>query len=173
MDKNIDKKEIWITIKGFDKYQVSNKGNVRSVNYYRKGFSKNLKLFPNSKGYLQVWLCLNGKKHTRDVHRLVAEHFIENPNNLPQVNHINEINSDNRAENLEWCTNQYNNEYSHGVKILQFDLNGNLVNDYKSYADIKRKTGFSKDGIKACCDKRRDSFVGYKWKYKTDLLCQD
>lgn len=173
MDKNIDKKEIWITIKGFDKYQVSNKGHVRSVNYYRKGFSKNLKLFPNSKGYLQVWLCLNGKKHTRDVHRLVAEHFIENPNNLPQVNHINEINSDNRAENLEWCTNQYNNEYSHGVKILQFDLNGNLVNDYKSYADIKRKTGFSRDGIKACCDKRRDSFVGYKWKYKNDVLCQD
>lgn len=115
-------KEIWKPIKDFESsYEVSNLGNVRSIdryciqknnrsekyNHIYKG--KVLKQFKNNAGYMQVQLSYQYKSIPKRVHRLVAEAFIENPNNYKCVNHINGNKLDNRAENLEWCTYSHNN----------------------------------------------------------------
>lgn len=89
-------------------YQVSNLGNVKSLNY---GKERILKPIKNGKGYLQVILCKNGKHKMYQVHRLVATVFLPNPNNLPCVNHKDENSLNNCLYNLEWCTYSYNNSY--------------------------------------------------------------
>lgn len=115
-------KRIWKDIKGFEgKYQVSNLGEVRSLNYKmrkNKGNSRKLKpdLHPKSK-YAKVTLRKDGKRYAFNIHRLVAQTFIPNPNNLPQVNHIDENKHNNCAWNLEWCDNRYNCNY--GSKPLK------------------------------------------------------
>lgn len=104
--------EIWKDIKDFEGlYQISNLGRVKSLNYNRTGKEKILSLLDNGSGYFKVCLCSNGKVKQLYVHRLVAEAFIPNPNNLPEVNHKSEIKSQNNVENLEWCTAKYNMNY--------------------------------------------------------------
>lgn len=110
--------EIWKDIKFTDTdgkeydytgyYQVSNMGRVRSL----KGHTKILKPGKNKDGYLHYSLSENGKSKIFKAHRLVAHMFIKNPNNLPIVNHKDEHKSNNHVENLEWCTAQYNVQYS-------------------------------------------------------------
>lgn len=103
--------EVWKPVKGFEGlYEISNKGNVRSVdrhvmlgNQYCLLKGKPIKPFPNSTGYLRVGLSKNSKDKKYLVHRLVAEAFIPNPNNLPCIDHINTIRDDNKVENLRWC----------------------------------------------------------------------
>ena len=112
-------KEIWKDIKGFEgKYQVSNLGNVKSLPKYTysKGYPQLRKekiLKPAKTGKHRNYLAvgLNDGKHYK-VHRLVADAFIPNPNNYPQVNHKDENPLNNCVDNLEWCTNQYNTKYS-------------------------------------------------------------
>lgn len=103
------KSEEWKFAKGSNKYLVSSQGQVLSLCKHTPSL-----LIPHKmkNGYLIVTLCLDGKWVQKTVHRLVAETFLENPNNLPVVNHINENRADNRVENLEWCTQQYNVNYS-------------------------------------------------------------
>lgn len=107
-------------------------------------------------GYLQVKLSKGGKWYYRRVHRLVAEAFIPNPNNLPQVNHINGDKTKNEVDNLEWISNKnntqhgYDNELYHSkhrcIKIIVTDKEGNYINTYKSIREtanelhINRKT---------------------------------
>lgn len=98
--------EIWKKIDGFETYSVSNRGQVRN-----DVTGRILSLFDKHNGYKMTTLYNAGKSHKFQVHRLVALAFIPNPGNLPQVNHINEIKTDNRVENLEWCTAQYNTNY--------------------------------------------------------------
>lgn len=94
--------EIWKDIEGYEGlYQVSNLGRVKSLKYDKE---KIMKLWTNPRGYLNVYLCKNNKKKCGRIHRLVAEAFIPNPDNLPCVDHINCIITDNRVENLRWCT---------------------------------------------------------------------
>ena len=107
--------EIWRPVVGYEGlYEVSNTGRVRSLdryvrrNYFKKG--RILKL-NDRRGYLFVELCLNNKTKNFSVHRLVAQAFIPNPDNLPQVNHIDEDKLNNRVENLEWCDSKYNSNY--------------------------------------------------------------
>lgn len=113
--------EIWKPVKGFEGYyEVSNLGNVRSIdrivldtvrNCERLLKGKILTQRDNGSGYKIVMFCKEHKLYNKYVHRLVSEAFIPNPDNLPQINHKDEVKSNNCVDNLEWCTQLYNNEY--------------------------------------------------------------
>ena len=107
-----EKEEIWKDIPGYEGlYQVSNTGKVKSLNYMKTRKEKILKPRKEGKGYLKITLSKEGEKKDFKIHRLVASVFIPNPNNLPQINHIDECKTNNNVENLEWCDNRYNSNY--------------------------------------------------------------
>lgn len=180
----MENKEIWKPICGYEGlYEVSNLGRVRSldriVNYNdgRKRLFKScvLKAAIKKNGYLIVSLHKNGEHKTPLVHRLVAKAFIPNPNNLPQVNHINEIKTDNRIENLEWVTCKENLEYSGVYKksaearsqpIIQYTKDGKFVAEYESITEAERKNGIHQANISLVCLGKRKSTGGYIWKFK-------
>jgi hypothetical protein len=147
-------------------YVVSNQGNIYSLNYKHTGKVEKLSPKITKWGYLQVCLYKNGEVKHCLIHRLVAETFIPNPLGLPQINHIDEDKTNNRAENLEWCTNQYNSEYSLAKQVEQYDLNGNLINVWKSFMEIERCLGYFHSYISACCLGKYKQAYGYIWKYK-------
>lgn len=176
-----------IDIKGCERYQITDDGRVWS-----KISNKYLKEKPTEDGYLRVCLCReDGLKRQVCIHRLVAEAFIPNPDNLPQINHKDECKTNNSAENLEWCSSKYNNTYNDrhlkcaakikesntirsGKPINQFTLDGKLVETYPSAWEASRKTGFTKQGIMIAChggQMRKNKWVstlqykGYLWKY--------
>lgn len=108
--------EIFKWVKGYEGYyEVSNKGKVRSTSY--KG-TRILRPSKTKRGYLNVVFCVNQVKVHKLVHRLVAEAFLVNPNNLEQVNHISGNKEDNSVENLEWCTQEYNNIHAYNTNLL-------------------------------------------------------
>lgn len=113
-------KRVWKDIPGFEGiYQVSNTGQIRSLNYRgNAGKTKILKQHTDKDGYKRVNLYKDSKGKTYKVHRLVAQAFIPNPNNLPEVNHKDENKTNNVVWNLEFCTREYNNNYgSHNEKV--------------------------------------------------------
>ena len=164
--------EIWKDIKDYEGlYQVSNLGRVKSLKYGKEKILKSCKL---NNGYLIVNLHKEGKQKHYYIHRLVATAFIPNPDNLSQVNHINEDKTDNRVENLEWCDNKYNINYgtrnerigkTNSIPILQFDLDGEFVKKWDSIMQVERELGFDNSGICMCCKGKRKSAYGYKWRY--------
>lgn len=119
--------EIWKDYPPYpDRYQVSNFGNVRSKPFIKQSsnkggpysfLTKQKQLIPllNEDGYWQLRLMVDGFKFTRKIHRMVAETFIENPEELPCVNHRDSDRANNHVENLEWCTNQYNIQHSYAT----------------------------------------------------------
>lgn len=98
--------EIWKPIENFNNYQISSLGRVKNIST-----GKVLKGSDNGEGYLQVKLFKAGKGYTIKIHRLVAETFLENPENYPCINHIDECKANNAVSNLEWCSYQYNINY--------------------------------------------------------------
>ena len=170
--------EIWKDIEGYGgKYQVSNLGNVRSFAVDKKA-GKLLGQRLNHKGYPVVYLH-DGKPKTCVVHRLVAKAFIPNPNNLPQVNHKDEDKTNNRVNNLEWCTNDYNIHYGTAIErarqsnmcckttsvgVFSVDPDGNF-RFYDSIGDAERKTGNSHCNIVRALKGRRPRCGGVYWFY--------
>ena len=175
--------EIWrtVVIKGetYDNYQVSNFGNVMSLNYNRSRKCKLLKPRKDRGGYLQVVFCKNGKMKNFLVHQLVAKAFLQNPENLPFINHKDEDKTNNSVDNLEYCTREYNNNYGTrneraskaktngklSKPVLQFTKNGDFICEYPSIAECGRN-GFNEGNIAACCRGERKSADGYIWRYK-------
>ena len=182
--------ELWKDIKGFEGlYQVSTLGRVRSLDKYIDAKIKNvdkvlkrgkiLKPYYGKDGYLRVHLCKNGKRTRFLVHRLVAEAFISNPDNLPCVNHKDEDKTNNYPCNLEWCTYKYNTNYGTrnkrasiklinredlSKKVYQYDLKGNLINVWASTMDCDRN-GFCYSGVSSCCLGNIKIYKKYVWSY--------
>ena len=156
-------------------YQVSDTGEIRSLKT-----GKILKQEKSKCGYFRVTLYKNHKHTHYSVHRLVAEAFIPNPLNLPQINHKSEDKRDNRVETLEWCDCTYNNNYGTrhercvekttngklSKPTLQFSLDGEFIREWPSIKEIERKTGYFKSNISACCLGKSKSSYGYIWKFK-------
>lgn len=166
--------EVWKDIEGYEgRYQVSNNGNVRSMNYRRTGNVKQLVPKVNNCG--RLWVDLGGKPML--VHRLVAMAFIPNPNRMPEINHKDENPMNNAVENLEWCTGEYNkktylaNHKNGGRKrvlldpVVQMDLQGNVIATWGCLRDITSGTGFSQWSIAQCCDGKRQTAYGFRWQY--------
>ena len=140
-------------------YEVSNLGRVR-----RDG--KILKPSKNKKGYLLVSLFKNGTKKNARIHRLVAQSFIPNPQNLPQINHKDEDKTNNTVDNLEWCDSKYNNNYSLSKPVFQYDLLGNFIREWPSMIKVEEETGIHNSSISMCCLGKLKSAGGFVWKYK-------
>ena len=146
-------------VKGYEGlYGITSCGRVWS--YKRQKF---LEPSADKKGYLKVGLTKNGKMKTCYVHRLVAEAYIPNPNNLPQVDHIDENKTHNYVNNLQWITNRDNCRKSKNKPILQFDLDGNFVREWECTADVGKEV---KDNICHCLKGDYKTAYGYIWKYK-------
>ena len=172
-------------------YKISNFGRILNLNYRRTGRAELMNPFDNGHGYLQVELSKNKKTKRCYVHRLVAETFLENPENKPQVNHKDEdktnnfvfLNKDGSVDkeksNLEWSNPKENS--NHGTrnersakartngklskKVLQFSLDGELIREWPSIAECERN-GFNRGNIWACCNGKQKTYKGFKWCYK-------
>lgn len=168
--------EIWKDIIGYEnKYQVSNKGRVKSL--YRKSNNSKIILIPykSTRGYLYVKLVKGNIIKSYAIHRLVATAFIDNPNDLPQVNHKDEDKENNDMSILEWCDNKYNNTYKDKAKrtslkckksILQLNMDGSVYKKHLGLVDAADYVKGKKCAISNCALGRRKSCYGYKWKYE-------
>ena len=169
--KQEKKQEIWKDIAGFEGlYQISSWGRVKSL---KNGKEKILRSGVDGGGYLYVVLYKDRKYKNYKVHRLVANAFIPNPDNLPVINHIDECKTNNFVGNLEWCSYSYNNSYNCAAKkrgeklskqVGQYSLDGELLKVWTSLNEAERN-GFNEGNICSCCKGKRKTHGGFIWKY--------
>lgn len=185
--------ELWKNIEGYEgKYQISNNGNVKSL-IDNKGNKRELIRKPRiaKNGYYYVNLFIGSKAKSKKIHRLVAEHFIDNPDNKPCVNHIDGNKLNNNVDNLEWCTFSENSKHAvehglmimpkgvknymfkrHGaqnpnsVPVLQCDLQGNVIKEWENIKIAGEQTKILSTSIAKCCRGERRTAGGYIWRKK-------
>lgn len=172
----------WKDIKGYEGiYQISNNGIVKSLKRnvtYSNGkvvhYKEKIVKPAIHNCYYAVTLHKNGLKRTVKVHRLVAEHFISNPLNLPCINHKDENKLNNNVDNLEWCTVKYNSNYNNAQErkakscwkpIYQLDLNGNVIKLWDSPTEVEKELGILKSSISNQIAGRIKTAGGYLWRY--------
>ena len=174
-----------------DYYMVSNKGRVKSLDRYfwnrfkyclRKG--RLMKTHLDTYGYERVCLHTTECDKHMQVHRLVAQAFIPNPNNYPQVNHIDCDKTNNCVENLEWCTAKENVQHAYKnnlvdfssmeIPVVQVDIKTSTVlNKYKSMQEAHRQTNISTTAIMNCCKNKAETAKGYRWTYDNSFNIGD
>ena len=183
-------KEVWKDIPNYEGlYQVSNLGNIKSLSFGAKNHKLSnivtlLKKTPSNMGYYKVELYKNGKSKMYYVHRLVAMTFIPNPENKPQVNHIDGDKSNNSVSNLEWATSKENLHHAVNTGLrsatpmlgrrgsqnptskifYQYDLNGNYIATHCGISETARQLGIKPSVISACLSGRNKTGKGYIWK---------
>lgn len=182
--------EIWKDIEGYEGlYQVSNMGNIKSLCRYdaNNHLLKERLLKPDKTkfGYYQITLSKNGITKRYTIHKLVCLAFLPNPDNKPCIDHINTDRTDNRVENLRWCTYKENmnnpittkkigkaNTRTHKKAILQLTVNGDVIYKWDSATDVEKKLGISKVSICACLKHKPhcNTAGGYRWQYLDEWL---
>lgn len=178
--------EEWKNIVGYEGlYMVSNLGRIKSLNYHNEHREEIMKPNVWNGGYLKIGLYKNGKFKRYFVHRIVAEAFIPNTENKPYIDHINTLRSDNRVENLRWCTRQENMNnpltlVKHKQKMLgngcnnkpivQLSTDNSLLGVYKSITSASKQLGYNNGYIGQCCNGQREKMYGYQWQYVEDYL---
>ena len=171
----MEEKEIWKDIEGFEGlYQVSNMGNVKSLNYNHTGKERIMKPQKSSNGYLQVKLWKDGKAKRYLVHRLVANAFLDNSDNLPEVNHKDENKENNHVDNLEFCSRSYNCSYNGRAEriaeknkkpIYSINKVSGLIMYWNSAKEASRVLGIAKSHICNCLKGRKKSAGNFYWYY--------
>ena len=175
--------ETWKSIHGYEGlYEISNNGQVKMLGRIKKYRWGNTS-YVEPKTIAQCLVCgykkvklrgYDGKTKMYSVHRLVAETFIPNPHNYPQVNHKDENKSNNNVDNLEWCTAKYNANYGTGIKrctlarlkpILQFSKDGEFIRKWDSMKDVVNSLGISYSRISQACNGITKTSCGYIWKF--------
>lgn len=185
--------EVWRDIPGYEGlYQVSNKGRIKGLPRFVNNHTGKILLkerilngYPITKGYIQVQLGTKPKRVLKLVHVLVAQAFIPNPNNYPQVNHINGTKSDNRADNLEWCNNSMNQRHAYRnglhlhktntwatrtkarIAVNKYTLEGKFMEQYESISAALRSIGHFSRGstLFTILKKKREIYKGYRFRY--------
>jgi hypothetical protein len=181
--------EVWKPIKGYEgRYEVSNMGRVKSLNYNHTKREKILKPRVSVGGYLTIGLTKNDKRHTQQIHRLVYDAFIgELPKykrtgkgeDILEINHIDEDKTNNCVWNLELITHTENVNHGTGIQrrcesqknkgnskiVYQYTKNGELVRIFPSVMECDRN-GFNKRNVNACCLGKKNHCYGYVWSYK-------
>lgn len=159
--------EKYIIINEFDNYAISNLGNIKNVKTGRV-----LKLCLNPRGYYSYTFYKKGIRKTFRIHRLVALYFIDNPNNLPYVNHIDGDKTNNRVENLEWCTAKQNDEHARrtGLKVQEKPILAENVESgekitFKSVSEAGAILGINKGSISKVLHGKRNKVHGYKFYF--------
>lgn len=187
--------EMWKDVPGYGGlYQVSNTGKVKSLGrvineQWYDGTHCRTRVFPekllkqktDTNGYLSVGLHkINGERKRLRVHRIVAITFLDNPNNLPCINHIDECITNNNVNNLEWCTQTYNMNYgnrkakyrkSRGTKVDRLNLEGNYIDTWESMtyaAEIVYKNKFKEVDIRNNCLGKINRVLNYKWRFTNE-----
>lgn len=171
--------EIWKPIKGYEGiYEVSSFGRIKSISRKRgfiKGKTRILKPIIKDNGYAQINLYKDNIYTRHYIHRIVAQEFIQNKNNLPCINHKDYNKLNNSIDNLEWCSYSHNNSYSNcqaiagktkRIPIVQYDLQGNKIREWESATQAGHTLNIANTCITACCRGRARKAGGYMWRYR-------